>query len=50
MHPSCILPQISGVYKPALQPLISFVFSLRYLVEQRDVDLNVRDNWDSTPL
>ncbi|XP_034028559.1 ankyrin repeat and BTB/POZ domain-containing protein 1 [Thalassophryne amazonica] len=23
---------------------------VRYLVEQRDVDLNVRDNWDSTPL
>ncbi|GLD70009.1 ankyrin repeat and BTB/POZ domain-containing protein 1 [Lates japonicus] len=23
---------------------------VRYLVEQRDVDLNVRDKWDSTPL
>ncbi|XP_072305829.1 ankyrin repeat and BTB/POZ domain-containing protein 1 [Eucyclogobius newberryi] len=23
---------------------------VRYLVEHRDVDLNVRDNWDSTPL
>ncbi|KAK1898288.1 Ankyrin repeat and BTB/POZ domain containing protein 1 [Dissostichus eleginoides] len=23
---------------------------VRYLVEQRDVDLNVRDNWDSSPL
>ncbi|KAJ8371899.1 hypothetical protein AAFF_G00298910 [Aldrovandia affinis] len=23
---------------------------VRYLVEQRDVDLNVRDRWDSTPL
>ena len=22
----------------------------RYLVEQREVDLNVRDRWDSTPL
>lgn len=28
----------------------SFLFSPRYLVEQRDVDLNVRDKWDSTPL
>uniref|UniRef100_A0A673A5H1 BTB domain-containing protein n=1 Tax=Sphaeramia orbicularis TaxID=375764 RepID=A0A673A5H1_9TELE len=27
-----------------------FCFPLRYLVEQRDVDLNVRDKWDSTPL
>lgn len=26
------------------------LFSLRYLVEQRDVELNVRDKWDSTPL
>ena len=24
--------------------------SFRYLVEQRDVELNVRDKWDSTPL
>ncbi|XP_063797251.1 ankyrin repeat and BTB/POZ domain-containing protein 1 isoform X2 [Pseudophryne corroboree] len=24
--------------------------SIRYLVEQRDVELNVRDKWDSTPL
>nr|XP_033782147.1 ankyrin repeat and BTB/POZ domain-containing protein 1 isoform X2 [Geotrypetes seraphini] len=26
------------------------VFRVRYLVEQRDVELNVRDKWDSTPL
>ncbi|KAI4823928.1 hypothetical protein KUCAC02_012482 [Chaenocephalus aceratus] len=26
------------------------IFRVRYLVEQRDVDLNVRDNWDSSPL
>lgn len=26
-----------------------FIFS-RYLVEQRDVELNIRDKWDSTPL
>lgn len=23
---------------------------VRYLVEQRDIDVNIRDNWDSTPL
>ncbi|XP_048449133.1 ankyrin repeat and BTB/POZ domain-containing protein 1-like [Rhincodon typus] len=23
---------------------------VRYLVEQRDVELNVKDKWDSTPL
>ncbi|KAM8930059.1 ankyrin repeat and BTB/POZ domain-containing protein 1 isoform 2-T2 [Pelodytes ibericus] len=26
------------------------IFRVRYLVEQRDVELNVRDKWDSTPL
>ncbi|XP_051913755.1 ankyrin repeat and BTB/POZ domain-containing protein 1 isoform X2 [Hippocampus zosterae] len=26
------------------------ICSVRYLVEERDVDLNVRDNWDSSPL
>uniref|UniRef100_H3ATG5 Ankyrin repeat and BTB/POZ domain-containing protein 1 n=1 Tax=Latimeria chalumnae TaxID=7897 RepID=H3ATG5_LATCH len=26
------------------------VFRVRYLVEQRDVELNVKDKWDSTPL
>ncbi|XP_076022985.1 ankyrin repeat and BTB/POZ domain-containing protein 1 [Genypterus blacodes] len=26
------------------------IIRVRYLVEQRDVDLNVRDRWDSTPL
>ncbi|TNM86950.1 ankyrin repeat and BTB/POZ domain-containing protein 1 isoform X1 [Takifugu rubripes] len=26
------------------------IFRVRYLIEQRDVDLNVRDKWDSTPL
>ncbi|KAF7655645.1 hypothetical protein LDENG_00053080 [Lucifuga dentata] len=26
------------------------ICSVRYLIEQRDVDLNVRDKWDSTPL
>lgn len=26
------------------------VSRVRYLVEQRDVELNIRDNWDSTPL
>lgn len=29
---------------------IYFSLSPRYLIEQRDVDLNVRDKWDSTPL
>nr|XP_034962355.1 ankyrin repeat and BTB/POZ domain-containing protein 1 isoform X1 [Zootoca vivipara] len=26
------------------------VFRVRYLLEQRDVEINVRDKWDSTPL
>lgn len=26
------------------------IYRVRYLVEQRDVELNVRDKWDSTPL
>ncbi|XP_029911120.1 ankyrin repeat and BTB/POZ domain-containing protein 1 [Myripristis murdjan] len=26
------------------------IWRVRYLIEQRDVDLNIRDNWDSTPL
>ncbi|XP_068191257.1 ankyrin repeat and BTB/POZ domain-containing protein 1 isoform X1 [Antennarius striatus] len=26
------------------------IFRVRYLAEQKDVDLNVRDKWDSTPL
>ncbi|XP_035499771.1 ankyrin repeat and BTB/POZ domain-containing protein 1 isoform X1 [Scophthalmus maximus] len=26
------------------------IWRVRYLVEQRDVDLNVRDKWDSTPM
>ncbi|XP_073431145.1 ankyrin repeat and BTB/POZ domain-containing protein 1 isoform X1 [Dendrobates tinctorius] len=26
------------------------IFRVQYLVEQRDVELNVRDKWDSTPL
>ena len=26
------------------------LFLKRYLVEERDVDLNLRDKWDCTPL
>lgn len=46
-----------GHWMPTAAPIVQcktlnhlFLFSLRYLVEQRDVDFNVRDKWDSTPL
>nr|XP_009667658.1 PREDICTED: ankyrin repeat and BTB/POZ domain-containing protein 1 [Struthio camelus australis] len=43
-----------GGERPAEGPLSSLAPSLlsdvRYLLEQRDVEINVRDKWDSTPL
>ena len=30
--------------------VITYLFAIRELVEQKEVELNVRDKWDSTPL
>ena len=34
----------------SMQQFNLFLSSFSYLVEQKEIDVNVRDKWDSTPL
>ena len=52
--PALSLPHLPSLEEASLLPLPQ-VFSnpvppARYLLEQREVEVNVRDKWDSTPL